>query len=66
MDVRNSSWLAPFGSGQDAATIDNTANNYTLIGGSGFKYVNGSTVEMGFVSEKKLTVFRSSGLFYYF
>lgn len=54
-----------FGSGLDAATIDNTANNYTLIGSNGFKYVNGSTVEMGFISKKKLTVFRSSGLFYY-
>ncbi|RWU10586.1 hypothetical protein [Pedobacter chitinilyticus] len=54
-----------YGSGTDATTIDKTTNNYTLIGGSGFKYVNGSNVELGFVSNKKLTVFRVSGLYYY-
>jgi heat shock protein HslJ len=61
----NKAGTTSFGSGIDATAIDNTTNNYTLIGGSGFKYVNGSTVELGFVSNKKLTVFRSSGLFYY-
>jgi len=54
-----------YGSGTDIAIIDNSVNNYTLIGGSGFKHVNGSTVELGFISNKKLAVFRSSGLFYY-
>jgi heat shock protein HslJ len=61
----NKAGTTTYGSGIDAATIDNSANNYTLIGGNGFKYVNGSTVELGFVSNKKLTAFRSSGLFYY-
>ncbi|MEJ7558587.1 MAG: hypothetical protein WKF66_09790 [Pedobacter sp.] len=61
----NKAGTTTYGSGIDAATIDNAANNYTLIGGNGFKYVSGSTVELGFVSNKKLTVFRSSGLFYY-
>jgi hypothetical protein len=45
----NKAGTTTFGSGIDAAAIDNTTNNYTLIGGSGFKYVNGSTVELGFV-----------------
>jgi len=61
----NKTGTTTYGSGIDATAIDNTTNNYTLIGGSGFKYVNGSTVELGFVSNEKLTVFRSSGLFYY-
>lgn len=61
----NKTGTTTYGSGIDAAAIDNTTNNYTLIGGSGFKYVNGSMVELGFVSNNKLTVFRSSGLFYY-
>ncbi|WP_345952657.1 hypothetical protein [Mucilaginibacter sp. PAMB04168] len=54
-----------YGSGTDVGTIVNTANTYTLIGGSGFKYQSGSTTELGFVSGKRLTVFRSSGLSYY-
>lgn len=54
-----------YGSGTDITTIDKTTNNYTLIGGSGFKYVNGSNVELGYVSDKKLTVFKVSGLYYY-
>lgn len=54
-----------YGSGIDAATIDNAATSYTLISGSGFKSVNGSTTELGFVSNKKLTLFKSSGLYYY-
>ncbi len=54
-----------YGSGTDVAAIDKTTNNYTLIGGSGFKYVNGSNVELGYVSNKKLTVFRLNGLYYY-
>jgi len=53
-----------YGVGADAAEIDNTANNYILIGGSGFKYVNGSTVEIGFLLDRKLTTFLGSGLFY--
>ncbi len=57
--------VTAYGSGTDATTIDKTTNNYTLIGGNGFKYVNGSNVELGFVSNKKLTVFRVSGLYYY-
>lgn len=54
-----------YGSGTDAGAIVNTDNTYTLIGGSGFKYQSGSTTELGFVSGKRLTVFRSSGLSYY-
>jgi hypothetical protein len=61
----NKAGTTTYGSGVDAAAIDNAANSYTLIGGSGFKYLNGSNVELGFVSNKKLTVFRSGGLFYY-
>jgi len=55
---------ATYGVGADAAEIDNTANNYILIGGSGFKHVNGSTVEIGFLLDRKLTTFLGSGLFY--
>ncbi|WP_410221145.1 hypothetical protein [Pedobacter sp.] len=54
-----------YGSGTEAATIDNTLNSYTLINGCAFKYVNGSTTELGFVTNKKLTVFRYSGLYYF-
>lgn len=54
-----------YGSGTDLASIDKNTNTYTLIGGSGFKYINGSNVELGFLSNKKLTVFRVSGLYYY-
>lgn len=54
-----------YGLGTDATTIDNTTNNYTLINGSAFKYVNGSTTELGFLSNKRLTVFRYSGLYYF-
>jgi hypothetical protein len=54
-----------YGSGTDAATIDNTTYSYKLIGGSGFKYQSGSNTELGFIYDKKLTVFRSSGLSYY-
>ncbi|WP_300603978.1 hypothetical protein [Niabella sp.] len=61
----NKAGASTYGSGTDAGAIDNTATSYTLIGGSGFKSVNGSTTELGFVSDKRLTVFRSSGLFYY-
>jgi heat shock protein HslJ len=61
----NKAGTTTYGSGIDGTTIDNADNNYALIGGNGFKYVNGSTVELGFVSNRKLTVFRSSGLFYY-
>jgi hypothetical protein len=60
----NKAGTTTYGSGT-AAPIDNTTNSYTLIGGCGFKYVSGSNVELGFVSNKKLTVFRSSGLYYY-
>lgn len=61
----NRNGTTTYGSGTDAATIDNTLNSYTLIGGVAFKYLNGSNAELGFLSNKKLTVFRSSGLFYY-
>jgi hypothetical protein len=61
----NNAGFTTYGSGTDAASIDKGANNYTLIGGSGFKYVNGSNVELGFVANKQLTVFRVSGLYYY-
>lgn len=61
----NKAGTTTYGSGTDAVTIDNSTNNYTLIGGRGFKHLNGITVELGFISNKKLTVFRSSGLFYY-
>lgn len=61
----NKAGTTTYGSGTEATAIDNTVNNYTLIGGNGFKYVNGTAVELGFVSNKKLTVFRSSGLYYY-
>ncbi|MCF3108099.1 hypothetical protein LL912_04860 [Niabella sp. CC-SYL272] len=61
----NRAGTTTYGSGTDAAAMDNTATNYTLIGGSGFKSVNGSTTELGFISNKKLTVFRLSGLYYY-
>ncbi|WP_129713920.1 hypothetical protein [Pedobacter sp. SYP-B3415] len=54
-----------YGSGFDTNGIDNTLNTYTLIGGAGFKYVSGNNVELGFVSGKRLTVFRSAGLYYY-
>ncbi|RZK40934.1 MAG: hypothetical protein EOO90_13280 [Pedobacter sp.] len=54
-----------YGSGIDASTIDNATTTYTLIGGSGFKSVSGSTIELGFVSNRKLTIFKSSGLSYY-
>lgn len=54
-----------FGSGTDALTINNKAIGYTSIGGRGFKYLSGSNAELGFVYDKKLTVFRSSGLSYY-
>lgn len=61
----NKAGTTTYGSGTDAAEIDNTTNNYTLIGGNGFKYVNGSKVELGFVSNKELTVFRVDGLYFY-
>ncbi|PST83679.1 hypothetical protein C7T94_14200 [Pedobacter yulinensis] len=61
----NKGGTTTYGSGTDSKTIDNTLNNYTPIGGSGFKYVSGNSVELGFLSGKKLTVFRSSGLYYY-
>jgi len=54
-----------YGTGTDASVIDNAANNYTLIGGSGFKSVNGTITELGFVADQRLTVFRSGGLYYY-
>ena len=61
----NKAATSTYGSGTDATTIDKAANNYTLIGGAGFKGVNGNKTELGFVSKGKLTVFRSQGLFYY-
>ena len=61
----NTTGTTTYGSGTDAALIDNTLNSYTLIGGKGFKYSNGSNTELGFLSNKTLTVFRSGGLFYY-
>jgi hypothetical protein len=54
-----------YGSGLDAAAINSATNTYELINGSAFKYKSGTTVELGFIANKKLTVFRSSGLFYY-
>lgn len=63
--VFNTESTKSYGSGTDVTAIDKTTNNYTLIGGSGFKYINGSNVELGFVSNKKLTVFRIGGLYYY-
>ncbi|MBD1432993.1 hypothetical protein H8B06_09165 [Sphingobacterium sp. DN00404] len=62
----NKAGTTTYGSGTtDAAEIDNTVNNYTLIGGNGFKYVSGSKVELGFISNKELTVFRVDGLYFY-
>jgi|GEM_PF-2011387 len=55
---------ATYGVGADAAAIDNTANSYTLIGGHGFKHVNGSNVELGFLLDRKLTTFLFGGLYY--
>lgn len=54
-----------YGSGLDIATIDDRLNTYELINNSAFKFKNGTNVELGFVANKKLTAFRSSGLFYY-
>ncbi len=54
-----------YGSGTIADTINNTRMNYTLIGGSAFKAINGSVTELGFLSNKTLTVFKASGLYYY-
>lgn len=61
----NKAGTTTYGSGTDAAEIDNTVNSYTLIGGNGFKHINGSKVELGFVSNKELTVFRVDGLYFY-
>lgn len=61
----NKTGATTYGSGTDAAAIDNTAGNYTLIGGKGFKAINGSTTELGYLSGKTLTVFKVSGLYYY-
>jgi hypothetical protein len=54
-----------YGSSLDASAINDKANTYELINNSAFKYKSGSNVELGFVANKKLTVFRLSGLYYY-
>jgi len=54
-----------YGSGVDPATINPDANSFELINNSTFKYKQGSTTELGFVVDQKLTVFRQSGLFYF-
>lgn len=54
-----------YGSGVDPATINADANSFELINNSAFKYRQGSTTELGFVKDEKLTVFRQSGLFYF-
>ena len=53
------------GSGIDLNAIDDEGITYELINNSAFKYKSGSTTEIGFLSNNQLTVFRSSGLFYY-
>ena len=54
-----------YGSGLDAGVINVSSNTYELINGVAFKSKNGTNVELGFIADKKLTLFRSSGLFYY-
>jgi len=54
-----------YGSGLDARAITVSSNTYESINGVAFKYKNGTNVELGFIADKKLTLFRSSGLFYY-
>lgn len=54
-----------FGTGVDAAALDANANAVELLNNSAFRYKSGSTTEIGFVNGNQLTVFRSSGLFYY-
>jgi hypothetical protein len=54
-----------YGQGVDASAIDVSANSFELINNSAFKYKSGSTVELGFIANKTLTVFRLSGLYYY-
>lgn len=54
-----------YDSGTSLQALDNTAKEYTLIGGSAFKYVRGKEVELGFISNQALTVFRVSGLYFY-
>lgn len=54
-----------YGSGVDPAAINADANTFELINNSAFKYKQGTTTELGFVADKKLTAFRLSGLYYY-
>ncbi len=54
-----------YGSDTDAAAIDNTTNQYTLINGYAFKHTDGGVTELGYMSGNKLTTFRVSGLYYY-
>ncbi|HMR85366.1 MAG TPA: hypothetical protein PKE30_19615 [Niabella sp.] len=60
----NKADIATYGSGTDAAAIDNTTNSYTLFGGNGFKSTNSDGTELGFISNKKLTVFRLKSLYF--
>lgn len=47
------------------ANADDKANTYELINNNAFRFKDGARVEFGFASNKKLTVFRLSGLYYY-
>lgn len=69
--LNKSSWFYKFsstdlnyGSAEQLSGLE-TKNQYELINNSAFKYKNGNTTEIGFVVDKQLTVFRSSGLFYF-
>ena len=54
-----------YGNGTDEPALDVNAKSYGLIHGAAFKHKSGSVTEIGFLNNKQLTVFRSSGLFYY-
>ncbi|RYY54630.1 MAG: hypothetical protein EOO05_20120 [Chitinophagaceae bacterium] len=56
--------ISSYGSGTDAAAIDNTSSSYTLYGGNAFKATTSGGTEIGYVSNGKLTVFRLSSLYY--
>lgn len=53
-----------FGTGLDLGMIDEKAFPYDLINGAAFKSKSGNTTQIGFFTDS-LTVFRSSGLYYF-
>lgn len=54
-----------YASGLDVTSITGITRTYQLINNSAFKLKSGSETEIGFLVNKKLTVFRLSGLYYF-